>query len=80
MYTKEDDYTVEEFTLAMHEWTQHETMSNSCEIIYEYGLHKFLLRLADYCSDPKECYALYVLSEFYKENESAFCKDAPSMH
>ena len=48
MYTKEDDYTVEEFTLAMHEWTQHETMSNSCEIIYEHGLRKFLLPLPDY--------------------------------
>lgn len=79
MYHKEDDYCVEEFALALQEMTQHETMRDACEIIYEHGLHKFLLRLADYCSAPKECYALYVLSEFYKENESAFCKDAPTM-
>ena len=80
MYNNEEnEMTVEELALAMHEWIQHETMISSCEIVYEYGLRNFLLRLADYCSDPKECYALYALADFYKENERAFCQDAPTV-
>ena len=69
----------DEFDAIMLEMQQHDVMINSCELIYAYGLQAFLLRLADYCEDPKEAYALQVLSDYYKENERAFCKDAPTM-
>jgi len=35
--------------------------------------------MADYCNDPKEAYALLLLANTYKENESAICQDAPTM-
>jgi len=79
MYLHEDDISVEEFDAIMLEMQQHDVMIACCELIYKHGLRNVLLRLADYCNDPKECYALYVLSDFYKENERAICKDAPTM-
>lgn len=69
----------EEFTLAMEEHNLHRTLIDCCEMIYNHGLLRTLESLADYCEDNKEAYALRMLSQYYKENEHAFCKDAPSM-
>lgn len=73
------DIAVEVWEHMMREAQQHETFRDSCEFIYKFGLRNYLLRLADYCEDPKEEYALRLLSKFYKENERAICKDAPTM-
>lgn len=73
------DISAEVWEHMMREAQQHETFKNSCEFIYKFGLRNYLLRLADYCEDPKEAYALGLLCEFYRENESAICKDAPTM-
>lgn len=70
---------IEEFTLAMEEHNTHIVLTDCCEMIYKYGLLRVLQSLSDYCCDPKEAYALAVLAKFYKENEIAFCKDAPTM-
>lgn len=70
---------IEDFTLAMEEHNTHIVLTESCDLIYRHGLLRVLRSLSDYCCDPKESYALAVLSEFYKENEHAFCKDAPTM-
>lgn len=69
----------EEFTLAMEEHNNHMILVDCCEMIYKHGLLRVLTSLSDYCCDPKESYALAVLAKFYKENEIAFCKDAPTM-
>jgi len=70
---------IEEFTLAMEEHNTHIMLTDCCEMIYKYGLHRVLTSLSDYCCDPKESYALAVLAKVYKENEHAFCADAPTM-
>lgn len=70
---------IEEFTLAMEEHNAHIMLTDCCEMIYKYGLHRVLTSLSDYCCDPKEAYALAVLAQMYKENEHAFCADAPTM-
>mgnify|MGYP005992642325 CR=1 FL=1 len=70
---------IEEFSLAMEEHNNHMMLTDCCEMIYRYGLHRVLTSLADYCCDPKEAYALVMLSQYYKENERAFCEDAPTM-
>lgn len=75
----DDEIPFEEFSLAMKEQHIHTVLADCCELIYDYGLERLLASLSDYCADPKESYALAVLSKFYKENESAFCKDAPTM-
>ena len=73
------DIPIEEFTLAMEEHNCHNTLVDTTEMIYKYGLHRVLRSLADYCSDPKECYALLMLANVYKENERAICENAPTM-
>lgn len=73
------DIPYDEFTLAMEEHNCHVTLVDTTEMIYKYGLLRVLRSLSDYCCDPKEAYALAVMAEFYKENESAFCKDAPTV-
>ena len=70
---------IEEFTLAMEEHNQHQTLVDCCEVIYKFGLLRTLESLKDYCNDPKEEYALAVLAQIYKENEYAFCENAPTM-
>ena len=79
MYSKEYDIPVDEYDYVMQEMSQHGVFVECCELIYKHGMTQFLLRLSDYCEDSKEAYALRVLSAYYKENESAFCKDAPTM-
>jgi len=69
----------EEFAKAMLEMRDHDSCVGMTEMIYKYGLFKTLLRLSDYCEDAKEAYALEQCAKFYKENERAFCKDAPTM-
>ncbi len=69
----------EDFRVAMEEHNNHQTLVDCCDMIYKHGLLRTLLSLADYCEDNKEAYALRMLSNYYKENESAFCKDAPTM-
>jgi len=69
----------EDFRVAMEEHNNHQTLVDCCEMIYKHGLLRTLLSLADYCEDSKEAYALSMLSKMYEENESAFCKDAPTM-
>lgn len=70
---------IDDFTLAMEEHNAHIVLTDCCEMIYKHGLLRVLQSLADYCCDPKESYALSMLSNYYKENEIAFCKDAPTM-
>jgi len=70
---------IEEFTLAMEEHNNHIVLTECCDLIYKHGLLRVLTSLSDYCCDPKEAYALAVLANIYKENELAFCKDAPTM-
>lgn len=79
MTKKEYQIPVEEFSLAMEEHNIHISLTDCCELIYKYGLHRVLTSLRDYCADPKESYALALLSQVYKENEDAICKDAPTM-
>jgi len=74
-----DEIPIEEFTLAMEEHNCHQSLVDTTEMIYKYGLLRVLKSLSDYCADPKEAYALAVMAEFYKENERAFCEDAPTM-
>lgn len=69
----------EDFRVAMEEHNDHQTLVDCCEMIYKYGLLRTLNSLADYCEDNKESYALTMLCKYYEENESAFCKDAPTM-
>jgi hypothetical protein len=76
---KDLNIPVEDFTLAMEEMSQHQVLVDTCNLIYRFGLHRVLTSLADYCADNKESFALSLLAEFYKENESAICKDAPTM-
>lgn len=68
-----------EFELALTEMREHEAFVSICEVIYKHGLLKTLHRMADYCNDPKEAYALLLLANTYKENESAICQDASTM-
>jgi 3,4-dihydroxy-2-butanone 4-phosphate synthase len=68
-----------EFEQALLEMQEHDACVVMCEVIYKHGLLKTLSRLADYCKDEKEAYALRMLSKMYKENERAFCEDAPTM-
>ena len=68
-----------EFEQALSELREHDAFVALCEVIYEHGLLKTLSRAADYCNDSKEAYALLQLAKFYKENERAFCEDAPTM-
>lgn len=70
---------IEEFSLAMEEHNNHIMLTDCCDMIYRYGLHRVLRSLADYCCDPKESYALAYLAQTYKENEHGFCENAPSM-
>ena len=70
---------IEEFALAMEEHNCHDTLVSCCDMIYAYGLPRVLSSLADYCTNSKEAYALAMLCEYYKENESDFCKNAPPM-
>jgi len=69
----------EDFVVAMNEHNVHRTLVDCCEMIYSHGLLRTLQSLAEYCEDNKESYALTMLCKYYEENESAFCKDAPSM-
>jgi hypothetical protein len=69
----------EDFRVAMEEHNEHQTLVDCCDLIYKHGLLRMLNSLSDYCEDNKEAYALSMLSKMYKENESAFCKDAPTM-
>ena len=69
----------EEFTLAMEEHNLHTTLVDCCDMIYKHGLLRSLQSLADYCEDNKEAHVLRMLCNYYKENEIAFCKDAPTM-
>ena len=69
----------EEFTLAMEEAHNHGVLCDCCDLIYKHGLLRVLRSLSDYCSDPKEAYALAVMAKFYEENERGFCEDAPTM-
>lgn len=69
----------EEFRVAMKEFNDHCIICDCVELIYRDGLLNVLRSLADYSSDPKTSYALAVLARVYKENESAICKDAPTM-
>ena len=73
------DVPSDEFTLAMEEHNAHMILVDCCGMIYKHGLLRTLRSLSDYCNDPKESYALAVLSNVYEENESAFCKDAPAV-
>jgi hypothetical protein len=68
-----------ELEQAMLEMREHDAFVEICEVIYKHGLFKTLHRMADYCNDPKEAYALSMLSKMYKENERAICQDAPTM-
>lgn len=69
----------EDFALAMAESQNHQTLVDFCEMIYRHGLSRTLSRLSDYCQDSKEAYALQMMGDFYKENESDFCKNAPTL-
>lgn len=68
-----------EFEQAMLEMREHDAFVEICEVIYKHGLFKTLRRMADYCNDPKEAYALVLLAETYKETEYAICQNAPTM-
>ena len=68
-----------EFEQALSELQEHDAFVALCELIYKHGLLKTLSRAADYCNDPKDAYSLIMLSKMYKENERAFCQDAPTM-
>ena len=68
-----------EFEQALLEMREHDAFVAICDVIYKHGLLKTLHRIADYCNDPKEAYALLLLAKTYKENERAICQDAPTM-
>jgi len=68
-----------EFEQALLEMREHDAFVSICDVIYKHGLLKTLHRIADYCNDPKEAYALLLLAKTYKENERAICQDAPTM-
>lgn len=70
---------VVDFDAIMQEMVEHEVLYGTTQLIHKYGLLRVLLSLRDYTSDPVACYALGVMAEMYKENEHAFCKDAPTM-
>jgi len=79
MYNIPKEMTLEEFHEVMSEANEHFLLRDVVNMIYHHGLNRFLLCLADHCEDNKESYALRMLSKMYEENESAFCKDAPTM-
>ena len=69
----------EEYAKAMLEMEDHNACVAITQTIYKNGLLDTLYRLADYCEDSKEAYALLSLAKHYKENERGFCENAPTM-